>query len=326
MNEAACWGLTFVRPPMPSRFLSCDWGTSHFRLRLVDTASLTLLAEVKTDEGAANLSRQAAGEERAELFAKTLERHIETVFEQTQSTASACVVSGMASSNIGWMDLPYAVAPMPLEAKYFVKHGVKVRAGGAAIRTALVSGVRTEDDVMRGEECELYGLLELHPGLGSSRACVLLPGTHSKHIHLEGRRLKGFLTYMTGELFAHLRGLPTLKAPLSAEGGVIEQEFRKGVRAAQEFGLPAGLFKIRTRALVAPQPDQHAPSFLSGLLIGAELLGLQAEEGTAVHLAGSAGLHALYMLAGEEIGLKLLSIEPDILQQALLQAHRNLLP
>lgn len=316
-------GTPFFMSPY---FLSCDWGTSHFRLRLVDTASLAVLGEIKTGEGASSLFQQSTPENRPQLFAATLIRQIEALFLQAGHTATSSIISGMASSSIGWFELPYAVAPMPLAPDHFQKHAFDLPVAGQTVRVTLVSGVRTGDDVMRGEECELLGLLEVHPALGSSRACVLLPGTHSKHIHLNGRNLEGFVTYMTGELFTHLRGLPTLKTPLAAEGETSELEFCEGVRAAQKFGPLAGLFKIRTRSLIAPHPGLHAPSFLSGLLIGSELLGLQLPADTAVYLAGSPTLHPLYILAGKQIGLSLQSISPDILQQSLLHAHRSLLP
>jgi 2-dehydro-3-deoxygalactonokinase len=32
-------------------FLSCDWGTSSFRLRLIDAAAKTVLAETLTQQG-----------------------------------------------------------------------------------------------------------------------------------------------------------------------------------------------------------------------------------------------------------------------------------
>jgi 2-dehydro-3-deoxygalactonokinase len=155
---------------------------------------------------------------------------------------------------------------------------------------------------------------------------VILPGTHSKHIHLEGRNLEGFVTTMTGELFTHLRELPTLRGALAAGGEISEAEFREGVFAAQKFGLLAGLFKIRTRSLIAPHPGLEASSFLSGLLIGEELISLKSTVGATVFLAGSPALHPLYLLAGEQIGQPLEPIPPEVLQQSLLHAHRSLLP
>ena len=311
---------------MSLSFLSCDWGTSHFRLRLVDTCTLAVLAEIVTGEGVSVIFQQSTPENRSQLFAEILTRHSASLFKQTGSTTASCVISGMASSSIGWFELPYAVAPMPLASKHFEKSIFDLPVADKIVRVTLVSGVRTEDDVMRGEECELYGLLELHPDLGLSRSCVILPGTHSKHIHLERRNLEGFVTTMTGELFAHLRELSTLREPLAATGEISEAEFHEGVFAARKFGLLAGLFKIRTRSLIAPHPGLQAPSFLSGLLIGAELLDLHVTTGTRVFLAGSPTLHPLYVLAGEQIGQPLELIPPEVLKQSLLHAHRSLLP
>ncbi|MEM7380806.1 MAG: 2-keto-3-deoxy-galactonokinase, partial [Bacteroidota bacterium] len=36
---------------LPDYFISCDWGTTNFRLRLVETSSLQVLTEVRTDKG-----------------------------------------------------------------------------------------------------------------------------------------------------------------------------------------------------------------------------------------------------------------------------------
>lgn len=311
---------------MSPYFLSCDWGTSHFRLRLVDRSDLTVQAEIKTAEGAAHLSPQTDLEDRAAIFAQTLGRHIAAIFEETGRTATTCVISGMASSSIGWIALPYAVVPIPLDPGHFVKHVLTLPVGAIPVQAILISGVRTNDDVMRGEECELYGLLELHPELKASNACVLLPGTHSKHVHLRDGRLESFLTYMTGEIFTHLRGMPTLKAALADGEEIFLPEFHQGVRAAQQFGLLAGLFKIRTRALLGPTENLRARSFLSGLLIGSELVDLRVPEDGKMFLAGSPALHPLYIQAGDQVGRPLLSIPPAILQQSLLHAHRRLLP
>ena len=40
---------------IPDCFISCDWGTSNFRLRLVETKTLNVLVEHKTDQGVKNV-------------------------------------------------------------------------------------------------------------------------------------------------------------------------------------------------------------------------------------------------------------------------------
>src|SRR5262245_19902744 len=90
-------------------FVSGDWGTSNFRLRLVDK---TVVREVRTDEGTVKLAAQ--GGDRAEAFRSTLSRGL----EQLKAPASAPVIlSGMASSSIGWKELPYAKLPFSLDGR-----------------------------------------------------------------------------------------------------------------------------------------------------------------------------------------------------------------
>ena len=71
----------------------------------------------------------------------------------------------------------------------------------------LVPGLRTthadgSPDVLRGEEVQIFGALD---ALGLDHGIFVLPGTHSKWAIVESRRVMGFCTFMTGELYALLR-------------------------------------------------------------------------------------------------------------------------
>ena len=57
-------------------------------------------------------------------------------------------------------------------------------------------------DVMRGEEVQIFGALSI---AAKPAARVLLPGTHSKHAAVNNGSVSGFVTHMTGEVFALLR-------------------------------------------------------------------------------------------------------------------------
>ena len=83
-------------------------------------------------------------------------------------------------------------APTPLD-------GLAV--GGSRHAVWMVSGLSTGADLMRGEESELLGVLavpEFEPL--RCRALVVLPGTHSKQVRIEGGAVVDFRTFMTGEL------------------------------------------------------------------------------------------------------------------------------
>jgi 2-dehydro-3-deoxygalactonokinase len=40
------------------KFLSCDWGTTSFRLRLIEADSLKVIGEIKSEQGIAATFRQ----------------------------------------------------------------------------------------------------------------------------------------------------------------------------------------------------------------------------------------------------------------------------
>ena len=140
-------------------------------------------------------------------------------------------------------------------------------------RTAIVPGVSFADadeaDVMRGEEVQLLGAHAA--GMVPADALVCHPGTHNKWVWLVGGRIERFTTVMTGELFNLLRDRSILADLLSgtAEPG---DAFTSGVRRGlKDECLTAELFKIRARVLLGQADAKDAPSYGSGLLIGADV-------------------------------------------------------
>ena len=168
------------------KFVSGDWGTSNFRLRLVDGG---VKDEVRTDDGTAKLAAQPG--DRAEAFRSVLAKGL----ERLQAPDSLpVIISGMASSSIGWKELPYAKLPFSLDGRDAVWEKIEGR-------VHLVSGLRSDIDVLRGEETEALGLVA---SLGRElpfESVFVLPGTHSKHLEVNPGGIAVFRTFMTGELF-----------------------------------------------------------------------------------------------------------------------------
>lgn len=262
---------------MPAQFLSCDWGTSSFRLRLVSTEARKIIFEVETNEGARPLFEERRPTwARPDLFAEVMRKHLVQLAAKHTLDGVPLLVSGMASSTIGWHELPYAKVPFDLDARGLIVHEMDWDAPDGLGCTFLISGVATDSDVMRGEECQALGLLANPAITHLRRRCVLvLPGTHSKHIFVENASVTGFQTYMTGELFATIGKQTILSASVdltnAADNAQIHWlDFQAGVQAARELGLAAALFKVRARdVLLKWQPRANA-AFLNGLLIGSE--------------------------------------------------------
>ena len=105
------------------------------------------------------------------------------------------------------------------------------RSSSTGAQVKLVPGLSADDEagvaeVMRGEETQVFGVLEAMGGSGL--AC--LPGTHSKWVRVEGGRIIGFTTHMTGEAFGALRG-HTILGRMMREGPAGRRAVRCG-RAA----------------------------------------------------------------------------------------------
>lgn len=284
--------------PAQDLFIGCDWGSTSFRVRLVESGSRRIVAEHVSSEGVKTFGGLAA-ETRAASMAQLLAERV-AAWPQVP-----IVVTGMASANIGWCELPYAEAPFPLDGSQARAARVTVPAAAAAERTAwLVSGVRTADDAMRGEECALIGAHALRREFMAGESLCLLAGTHPKHARVRAGSLVDFCTFLTGELFEVLAKASLLAASVVVAAPEAEPhwgEFRSGVAMARERGLVAALFQVRARHVLHGQDGTRNAWFLSGLLIGAELERITPDE--RLLLIGEPLRQRLYLEALRELGV-----------------------
>lgn len=293
--------------------LCCDWGTSAFRLRLIDGDSLNILSEIQTHQGVSVLHQSwmnsNSSGEKLIFFVEYLESQIQLLFQQSKEEDSQVpiVVSGMATSSIGPLELPYARTPFPLSGESLVYQieGIKDRP------MLWVSGMRTQTDVMRGEEVQLIGLHQLLEDKGiRGDYRVLLPGTHSKHVGVKANLVQNFTTYLTGELYAVFSNHSLLKEAVEVRSDVNFNEYRShfvdGVSVGREQPLSSALFRVRTQRLFEEKTPVENAGFLSGLLIGAELrhLGQSTEP---LILACGATLLPAYQTAMEVLQLDYLA-------------------
>ena len=282
-------------------FIGCDWGSTSFRVRLIERGTRRIVAEQSSPEGVKVFAALAA-DDRARRMGQLLAERI------AGWPAAPIVVTGMASANVGWRELPYARVPFPLDGSGAGTAEVVLPGSESGRRTVLlVSGVSTADDVMRGEECALIGASILHPVLAQSSALCLLAGTHPKHARVADGQLASFTTFLTGELFDVLARTSLLAGSIAL--AALEAEpawdaFRAGVAAARERGLSAGLFQVRTRQVLHAIAGEKNVWFLSGLLISAELE--RITRGERLVLIGEPLRLRLYDVALRELGV----IEP----------------
>ena len=303
--------------------IAIDWGTSSLRGFLMSHAG-TVLEERASPHGIQNLPVPGvAGFEAAfvVLCGDWLRGN----------PALPVVASGMVGSAQGWKEAPYAACPA--DASALVARAVTV-ATGLGGSMLIAPGVKQDapgvmPDVMRGEEIQIAGALALHPEL-AHHARIVLPGTHSKWAVIAESRITGFATHMTGEVFALLsrhsilsRLMPENAAPSAAAS---QAAFAQGVAAAQESGggeLLHQIFATRTLGLLGHLPHEVLRDYLSGLLIGHELVaGLRGAAGAKLVLIGDPGLCASYAEALALLDVSPAAILPNTAPEGLFRFAR----
>jgi 2-dehydro-3-deoxygalactonokinase len=197
----------------------------------------------------------------------------------------------MIGSRQGWLEAPYV--PCPASPAEIAAHIVSLQASDGA-RIHIVPGLSCRNaqgmpDVMRGEETQLLGVI----GSGGD-ALWVLPGTHSKWARSAGGGIESFATYMTGELYAVLRGhsilgrmMPTgPRAEAGATPGADPAAFQRGVGygLSAEGELLRKLFSVRSLGLFGEVPAEGLADYLSGLLLGVEVRDALAQSPAAAEI------------------------------------------
>lgn len=296
-------------------FLGCDWGTSSFRLTLASLPALEVLGGVRHDKGVSATFRAwrdggADEAERHDFFLRVIREAVIAIEDKLKTSLAGVpiVISGMASSSIGMINLPYGELPFAVDGAGLTFH--KINATDIFPHDVLVvSGIRAADDVMRGEETQLIGsVLEGAPA--GVAYTYIFPGTHSKHIHVVDGKAVSFRTYMTGEFFQLLSTKSILADSVArVEGAQSEGDlsyFLEGVAEGSRGALLNSAFHVRTKALFGHHTPAMNYFFLSGLLIGAEVANLANDPEAEITITGSDSISPYYEHALRALGLTLI--------------------
>jgi 2-dehydro-3-deoxygalactonokinase len=297
--------------------IALDWGTTSLRAYLFDADGQVLATRAST-AGIMNLPRRVEQGGFDAAFDDACGAWLD------QAPALPVIAAGMVGSAQGWLEAPYVDAPANADA--LVAGIVRVEAAcGATLH--IVPGVLQRGElpnVMRGEETQIFGALSADANVADTarRALIGLPGTHAKWVVVQAGRIERFHTFMTGEVFAALREHTILGRTMETPDRPDTEAFLHGVSIAREkgqAGLLATVFSARTLGLTGQLTRDAQPDYLSGLLIGHELAGLEAvltqQQDTlaaqSLRLIGNEALCERYRLALAQFGC----------QQATLVKH-----
>lgn len=295
-------------------YLSCDWGTSSFRLSLVDPENFNVIKSTGTNKGILITynswmeTLNADPATRLSFYLNIINEQIAAIEAKTSRSLNGIplLISGMASSSIGMMPLPYHEIPFFIDGTGMLSEFIP-RTPEFKHDILLISGVRSEDDVMRGEETQLIGMFPEVVNVPGDQLFIF-PGTHSKHIMVNNQQAVSFKTYMTGEFFDLLSKKSILHAGLEEgdglQAGHAKESFKKAVREGSRSNLLNSSFKIRTNSLFDKLTKIENYHYLSGLLIGAELGEIAHNDTIEIYLCCGAKLKVYYETALEVLELK----------------------
>ena len=266
-----------------SGYIAVDWGTTNRRAWRVEDGRA--VAEFEDECG---ITSVAAGG----FPAKVAE-----VRERLGPLPLA--MAGMIGSNRGWVEVPYLPCPAGLPELAGAMFAVPDEDAWIVPGLSFIEHGR--GDVMRGEETQLFGAVAT--GLAPADAIVCHPGTHNKWAAIEDGRITRFRTVMTGEMFNLLRQGSILKGWLD-RAVEVDAAFEAGVADGLEGRtLTADLFGVRGGVLLGLRAAEEAASFVSGLLIGADVRLGQEEFGSGeVVVMGRPELTRLYQAALQVAG------------------------
>ncbi len=280
-------------------FIAGDWGTTRLRLYLCGADG----AVIARAEGAG----ASAGDHAARFSAAV------AGWDGEHGKLPA-VLGGMVGSTIGWKEVPYL--PCPAKAEAIAGGALRFAYDGRAV--AIVPGLACINpagapDVMRGEEVQILGALRRDPALARGRHVFCLPGTHTKWAVVEDGQVVHFQTALSGELFQLLAA----HSVLARDSGAVDVDSAAFAQGADFARRPAGLlhtlFSARARVVTGEMPKADAASYLSGLIVGADVAGAQALLGIGgtVHLVCTPELAALYALALTRCKIAATAIDGD---------------
>lgn len=337
-----------VAPAGSATVIGLDWGTSNLRaFRLAQDGSVQSARQRPWGIlSLPPLTADAPQDDRDARFRLALQDIAgDWLADSPDARLLAC---GMVGSAQGWIEAEYL--PIPADPAALAGAGSELAIDGA--RTLHVVPGLSKDlpgaapDVMRGEETQIVGALHIDPGLRN--ALFVMPGTHSKWVRIDDRRITDFCTFMTGELFSVLEKHSILgrlfgdspapdAAPPLAEASryVADEGFLRGIdlaRSSEPGDLARQLFSVRSLGLVRKVPGESLRELLSGLLVGHEIVsgsrvlgGGEPASTRPLILIGEAVLCERYRLAFARIGRRVERIIEDSAPAGLhwLAAHES---
>lgn len=249
-----------------------DSGTTNTRLYLLDEGQ-KCLAVKKCAVGAKDSAKACDKDFYIRLlhglYTETLQQ-----YGISDPDVERICISGMVTTKYGIREVPHCL--LPVSGEEFVGHLVSFHEDKQFKRDLiLVPGIRQSSDAFeltglaRGEEIELFGMTDmLQREYGDRTVAVAMPGSHTHVAFVQGDRIVGLCSNITGEVFYAIKE-STVLAPVLSEDGVLNPEWvAKGVAALNQYGLTRALYLSHTMNMLDQYKMIDRKSFTEGVLFG----------------------------------------------------------
>ncbi len=266
-----------------SNYITIDGGTTNTRI------SLVLNGKIK-DRIALNIGvRQNAADRSG--YIEGIRKSIDSLLEEygcLPDDIQAVLCSGMITSELGLCCVSHIKVPCTaadLKNASVEKHIPDI----CSIPFVFIPGVKTDGDLysadmMRGEETELFGIMNETDG-----ECVyVLPGSHSKHIRVNSRgQITDLSTHLTGELIYAVSKDTILAESVDLSMDRFDSDYLcKGFELAKNKGITHALFKVRVLSNMFSESKENVYSFFLGAALCPEICTLSDTGADKIVIGG----------------------------------------
>jgi 2-dehydro-3-deoxygalactonokinase len=261
---------------MPELSIAIDGGTTNTRARLLQGSSL--LSVGSRAVGVRDVAIGGSSEPLHRAIAQAVSEALRTAGIPMHDIALFCA-SGMLTSNVGLQEVPHVRAPAALDD--LARHVVAVSFPEIAPKPVhLIPGIKTlpihaslgnlaQLDILRGEECEVFGILQATGRAGP--LCILLPGSHTKLLHIDQEsRISASHSTIGGEMMQALAERTILASSMDwpPTGEPVWPAVEAGAQFARDWGIARGGFAVRLADVLAVADRAERTWFFVGLVVG----------------------------------------------------------
>ena len=250
-------------------YITIDGGTTNTRISLVQNREI-----IQTEK--LNIGARASIDSK-ELLKNGIKEAITKILADnnlSESQIECILASGMITSEFGICPLEHIATPAGINELHNNMHKTYIQEI-SGIPFIFIRGVKTNcenidsADMMRGEETELMGIINLEYG----KCIYILPGSHSKIIETDDSgRITDFSTMLTGEMIAALSKETILKDAVDLSVSEVNSKYLlMGYDYSKKAGINKALFKVRILKNIFKCSKEEVYSFFMGAVLYGEI-------------------------------------------------------